>query len=143
MSGDRPCDRLAHTAPPVRHGGRTADCVTVRDVRNGRQVAACVEIAASQMARLGGLIGRDLLEWGSALLIPNCKQVHTFFMRFSIDVIALGPLGEVVGIAHELRPFRVSAYWRRASCVLECPAGTMSDLDVRVGDVLEFGTEGG
>jgi len=78
-----------------------------------------VPVASSFRARLLGLahLGRE--EAGSGLLIPRCRSVHTFGMRFALDVVFLDESGR------ELRRTRLAprrlARDRRAAAVLEIP----------------------
>ncbi|MBS1882536.1 MAG: DUF192 domain-containing protein, partial [Actinobacteria bacterium] len=71
--------------------------------------------------RLLGLALLDRAEAGPGLLIPHCAAVHTFGMRFSLDVYFLGPEDEVLGARHAVPPRRFVSH-RRAAAVLELPA---------------------
>jgi uncharacterized membrane protein (UPF0127 family) len=66
--------------------------------------------------------------------------VHTFFMRFAIDVVFLDRERRIVGISHTLRPWRVAGA-RRAHAALELPAGTAERHGLAIGDVLAVETE--
>jgi uncharacterized protein len=81
-----------------------------------------VPVAVGFGARLLGLtrLGRD--EAGPGLLIPRCSSVHTFGMRFALDLLFLDAEGEVVGARRGLAPRRFAAH-RGAAAVLELPAG--------------------
>lgn len=83
----------------------------------GRQVP----VALGFKARLLGLAGLDRAEAGPGLLIPRCSSVHTFGMRFLLDLYFLDEAGEVIGVRRGVRPRRV-ANCRIASAVLEVPA---------------------
>lgn len=80
-----------------------------------------VPVAIGFRARLLGLAGLDRVEAGAGLLIPRCSSVHTFGMRFSLDLYFLDEAGEVVGVRRGIRARRV-ANCRTASAVLEVPA---------------------
>jgi len=80
-----------------------------------------VPVAIGFRARLLGLAGLDRAEAGHGLLIPRCSSVHTFGMRFSLDLYFLDEAGEVVGVRRGVRPRRI-ANCRTASAVLEVPA---------------------
>jgi uncharacterized membrane protein (UPF0127 family) len=82
-----------------------------------------------------GLLGRRSLPAGKGLLIRPASSVHTFFMRFPIDVVFLDRNGVVVGIRHEVRPWR-AAFARGGRSVLELSAGEAARTGVRVGDQL-------
>ncbi len=98
-----------------------------------------MDTARSLWARTQGLIGRRSLASGSALIIPKCKQVHTVFMRFAIDVIFLDRERKVVGLCSNLQPYRISGYYRSADCTVEIPEGTIEARGIRIGDVLRIG----
>jgi len=99
----------------------------------GVALAMALEIATSFGARSHGLLGRKGLEPGGGMLIDPCPSVHTWFMRFPIDVIFLDGKNRVVGLAHDLKPFRMAGAWR-ATKTLELPAGTIAATGTAVGD---------
>jgi hypothetical protein len=80
-----------------------------------------VPLATGFQARLLGLAGLDVEEAGPGLLIPRCASVHTFGMRFALDLHFVGPDGAVLAIRREVGPRRVCAL-RGAAAVLELPA---------------------
>ncbi|MCS6862466.1 MAG: DUF192 domain-containing protein [Abditibacteriales bacterium] len=98
-------------------------------------VARCV-VAAHPLARVRGLLHRRSLAEDEGLLLTPCNNIHTWFMRFPIDVVFLGAGGEVLRVVHMLPPFRVRACWRRARAVLELPAGRLARTGTDVGDRL-------
>src|SRR5688572_2427569 len=79
-------------------------------------------VADSFRARAPGLAGLRALPPHTALLIPDCPSVHTFGMRFGLDLIWLGDDGRVVDVSASVPPWRmVSRAYARA--VVECRAG--------------------
>jgi uncharacterized membrane protein (UPF0127 family) len=80
-----------------------------------------------------GLLGRRGLEGGEGLLLRPASSVHTFFMRFPIDVVFLGRGGEVLKIATRLRPWRTAAA-RGAKAVVELAPGEAERRDLHLGD---------
>lgn len=80
-----------------------------------------VRVARGPRARLLGLAYLDREEAGAGLLIPRCSSVHTFGMRFPLDLYFLGEHGEVVAV-RRLVPARRLAFCGRARAVLELPA---------------------
>lgn len=110
--------------------------------RTGEPVANRVQAARGPIGRLRGLLGRDGLPLGSALLIDPCNGVHTAGMRFAIDLLFLDRAGRVVRMAHEVPPWRFIPFVRRASRVLELPAGTLVAAEVEVGDVVSIDAVG-
>jgi uncharacterized membrane protein (UPF0127 family) len=91
----------------------------------GAVLASNAEIAHGPWASFLGLMGRRELPSGGALVLPRTRSVHSHFMRFPIDVVFHDRDGTVVGIEHALRPWRFSAYHRRASGAIEMPAGLL------------------
>ncbi len=79
-----------------------------------------VSVAIGFRARLLGLALLDREEAGAGLLIPRCAAVHTFGMRFALDVYFLGPDDEV--LAHRPAPPRRFVAHKGARAVLEIPA---------------------
>jgi len=102
-------------------------------------VVVCEEclVAATPLTRMRGLLGRSSLPSGQGILLRPAASVHTFFMRFSIDVVFLDDELRVVQIAADLRPWRAAGK-RGARAVLELPAGECERRGLRVGDQLRF-----
>jgi uncharacterized membrane protein (UPF0127 family) len=113
--------------------------VILRNPRTGAVLAHRIERAATAMARLRGLLGRQGLEDGQALLIEPCAAIHTFFMRFAIDAAFLSRDLRVVRAISTLKPWRATRLHSRAAMVVELPAGTLQRTGTREGDVLEAG----
>ncbi len=79
-----------------------------------------VAVATGFRSRLLGLSYMDLADAGPGLLIPRCSAVHTFGMRFALDVVFLDGEGRPCSVRRRLPPRRF-AFDRRASAVLELP----------------------
>lgn len=92
-----------------------------------------VALARSPLARLRGLLDRHGLEPGEGLLLRPCNGVHTWGMRFTIDVVFLDAAGVVLRIERSMRPGRMVPWVRRANQALELPAGATAALGLRVG----------
>ncbi|HEX7134629.1 MAG TPA: DUF192 domain-containing protein [Iamia sp.] len=93
-----------------------------------------LEVAATRRARGRGLLGRDGID--GALWLPGVRSVHTFGMRFAIDVAWLDAGGRVRRI-RTLRPRRVSAWLPRAAGVLEAEAGSFARWGLGEGTVVD------
>ena len=104
---------------------------------DGAAVCARCEMAEKTLARMRGLLGRDGLGEGEGMLINPCPSIQTLFMRFPIDVVFLGKDKQIVGISHDVKPWR-SAGARGARAALELPAGTARRLGLETGDVLSI-----
>lgn len=82
-----------------------------------------VLVAAGLPVRLLGLSHLDRERVGPGLLIPRCRSVHTFGMRFALDLVFLDPDGRPCSVRRGVPPRRL-AWDRRASAVLELPANS-------------------
>jgi len=108
----------------------------------GRQLCLA-EVAENPWTRAVGLLGRRELPEGRGLWIRPCKSIHTFFMRFPIDVAYLASDGTVVKTRSRLCPFRLSMGGRQAHSVLELPPGYLERAGVKVGDRLSCSPQEG
>lgn len=100
---------------------------------------ACVcELADGFFSRARGLLGRRGLPAGEGMLIRPCSSVHTFFMRFPVDVVFLDEHLTVLHVVSRLRPFR-AALRRGAHATLELAAGEAERLGVAPGETLGWG----
>lgn len=86
-----------------------------------------VRVACGPWARLLGLAHLDREAVGPGLLIPRCASVHTYGMRFPLDLCFLGGKGEVVSVHRGVAPRRLIAC-RRATAVLELPGGEGGEI---------------
>lgn len=111
--------------------------VEIRRAHDSALVASRCVIAETLSSRMIGLLGRRRLGEGEALWIRPCNSVHTWFMRFAVDVVFLGAKGEVLALAPNLSSFRARVCWPSKS-VLELPAGTIDALGLVPGDRLLF-----
>jgi uncharacterized membrane protein (UPF0127 family) len=104
--------------------------------RTGATVASNVEIADTSATRRRGLLGRDSLPSGSALVITRCNSIHTIGMRFPIDVAFVDTKGRVRKVVHGIGPWRIALSPLAASAI-EFAAGELKD-SVQVGDRIQM-----
>jgi hypothetical protein len=109
----------------------------LHNVRSKRLVATRIETAFDSPTRRRGLLGRDSLGEGAALILAPCNSIHTFFMRFAIDVAFVARDGAVIATCTALpaRRLRISL---RAFAVVELAAGALVLADTRIGDALRL-----
>jgi uncharacterized membrane protein (UPF0127 family) len=81
-------------------------------------------VAVDLPARLLGLSHLDRERAGAGLLIPRCRNVHTFGMRFPLDLVFLDREGRPCAVRRGVPPRRL-VWDRRASAVLELPANSV------------------
>jgi uncharacterized protein len=86
------------------------------------EVIPDVPVATGVRSRLRGLAWRDRSQAPPGLLIPRCSSVHTFGMRFELDVYFLDRSGRILSARRGVPPRRL-LWCRGAAAVLEIPAG--------------------
>jgi uncharacterized membrane protein (UPF0127 family) len=109
-------------------------------VRSGlpsQVIASHVELAVDSESRRRGLLGRDRLDDGAALIIAPCNSIHTFFMRFAIDVVFVARDGRVLKTYAAVGPRRI-AFRFGAFAVVELPAGAIAPSQTRAGDIVQL-----
>jgi uncharacterized membrane protein (UPF0127 family) len=119
--------------PFIRRSG--GDDYELRNVVTGRLIAHTIIPAFESATRRKGLLGCDSLADGAAMIIAPTNAIHTFGMRFPIDVVFVRRNGEVVKIRERVMPWRV-AIAHLAYAVIELPAGTVAHSQLKVGDVV-------
>ena len=117
--------------------GTPSTACALRNASNARIVAGTVELATTRAARRRGLLGRDGLAPGHALLIAPCSSIHTWFMQFPIDVMFARRDGVVVKTYAAIPAWRMAFAWG-AYAVVEFPAGAIARAGVKPGDRLEL-----
>ncbi len=120
-------------SPLLRSGGTS---LALTNARHHGVVARTLLTAFDSKSRRQGLLGRDSLPEGSALIIAPSQAIHTFSMRFAIDVAFVSKDGVVLKVRHAV-PARRIAVALRAFAVIELPAGALEASDTRVGDRLQ------
>ena len=105
------------------------------NARTGVVIADSVVGAFDSATRRRGLLGRDGMPAGEALIIAPSNAIHTFFMRFAIDVAFVARDGRVLKVRARMKPWHLSAAFRAFS-VVEVPAGVFGSSATERGDTL-------
>ena len=108
----------------------------IRNITRCSELAQSAYEAKSFFERLKGLIGKEHFKKGEALIFRNCPSVHTFGMRFSIDLLFTDRYLKILALIHDLKPYAFSPFVVRASFTIELPAGTIIESHTQVGDEL-------
>jgi len=103
--------------------------------RTGTAIVTELEIAVDSATRRKGLLGRDRLADSTGIVIAPTNAVHTFFMRFPIDIVFVTRSGRVVKVRESV-PARRIAIALRAFAVVELAAGCAARQGLRTGDVV-------
>ena len=126
---------MPHFLVPLLKAG-SADGYGLRVRGRDGLLATKLETAFESRTRRRGLLGRDGMEAGSALVIAPCSSVHTVFMRFAIDVAFVARDGRVVKVAAGVAPWRIQIALG-SFAVVEMAGGSGLGA-VQRGDVLEL-----
>lgn len=119
----------------------SAGTFLLRNRRTKRPLATRLDTAFDSPNRRRGLLGRDRLEADTALILAPCAALHTFFMRFPIDVVFVTRSGKVARVVRSLRPWRLSVGWG-AFAAIELAAGVADASGTRRDDLLDVEQHG-
>jgi len=111
--------------------------ITVRNQTRGTILGDAIDMADSSAKRRTGLLKHERLPPGEGLWIVPCESVHTFFMKFAIDLVYLDRQKKVRKVRSAVPPWRASVCLS-AHSILELPAGTIVQSGTAVGDELAF-----
>lgn len=95
-------------------------------IAESNRLLATAEVADTPQSRMTGLLGRDGLPPGHGLILEPCRLIHTFMMRFAIDVVFYDRAHRVTRAVADVRPSRFAWGGLRARATLELPAGTLA-----------------
>lgn len=107
------------------------------NTKNEKVIANEVLHAKSFSSRLKGLMFVEQINNGDGMLIEPCNSIHTFFMKFSLDVVFLDKQNKVVQIRRNMKPWRMTSLIYKAVKTLELPAGKLLD-EIDKGDELRM-----
>ena len=110
--------------------------VTVLKRDNRKMVGHRIECAHTVLTRLIGLLGRNTVNAGEGIWIRPSSGIHSFGMRFPIDVVGLDRNMRVVKLWRNVRPQRLTSLSWKTRSVLELAAGEIDAHSVCVGDTL-------
>jgi len=103
-------------------------------VRDNNVVLASVEVPISMKAKMRGLIGRNKIE--GAMYFEGAKFVHTFGMRFTLDIAFVSSKNEVIRTLR-LKPNRIIFPVIRSAGIIEAAEGAFSEWDLQIGQIVE------
>ena len=116
----------------------TAGPFVVRNRTRGAILASKLQLADTPRARRIGLLKHDKLDAGEGLWIYPTQAIHTFGMKFPIDVVFIDKQMRVRRVYQDLVPYRLTRFVWSARSVLELPSGCLAGTKTEVGDELQF-----
>ena len=109
----------------------------MRNQTRNTVLGGAVDVADSSQKRRTGLLKHTGLEEGEGLWILPCESVHTFFMKFAIDLVYMDKKNKVRKVCRAVPPWRLSACLS-AHSIIELPAGTIERTGTQPGDELSI-----
>lgn len=110
--------------------------MTVKVKNTGELIATNVKGADNPYTRVMGLMFKPNMNGMGGLMLDPCNSIHTFFMRFPIDVVFINKENVVVKVHRSLPPWRMTWLYFKARKTLELPAGSLPE-SVKEGVQLE------
>jgi uncharacterized protein len=110
--------------------------VRIRNLTRNTELGGSIDIADTSERRRTGLLKHSGLALGEGLWMVPCESVHTFFMKFPIDLVYLDKKRTVRKVRHAVRPWRMSACFS-AHSIIELPPGAARASGTVAGDQLE------
>lgn len=108
--------------------------------KNGETICHSMVMAVDTVDRVRGLMFSEKIPGGDGFLIKPCNSVHTFFMRYPLDLIFLDSNFKVVKVLEKVPPWRMTWMYWRATQTLELVGGHLEKtlkVKPQVGDILE------
>ncbi len=99
---------------------------------NNKLIVKDIKIAKSYKTRLIGLLKSKSSD-DCFIYIPDCNLIHTFFMKFAIDIVMLDEKKRVIYIKEKLKPFRVAGCLK-AKDTIELKEGSVEKYKIKKGD---------
>ena len=106
-------------------------------IKNNETLTTHVVRASTFFEKAKGLLGRKEMAKDEVLWLSPCRSVHTFFMKFPIDVIFLNREGRIAALIPHLKPNRMTSIYIFAREALECAEGTIERWGLKKNEILE------
>lgn len=91
-------------------------------------IAVSVSVCDGFFSRLVGALPAGRIPSDRGLLFPDCRQIHTWFMRRAIAVVTFDEEGRILSYHPEIAPFRIMPYESRGFGLLELAPGRLEEL---------------
>jgi len=117
---------------------KPASKLRIVNATRGTVIADRASIAGTSGERRTGLLKHSELLPGDGLWIAPCECIHTFGMKFPIDVVFIDKQMRVRRVYQNLAPYRLTTLVWSAQSVLELPSGSLAATETEIGDELQF-----
>lgn len=112
--------------------------IKIINLTKNQVLAGDVILSTSFLKRLKGLLGYKSLQENQAMILRPANSVHTFFMRFPIDVLFVNRNNMVVKAVSNMEPFRATGIYFNSVFVIELRSGTIKATQTAEGDYLQI-----
>lgn len=99
-------------------------------------IADDVKVAQNFFTRSFGLLLRKSLSENEGLIIKPCCSIHTFFMKFSIDVLFVNSKNQIIALYENVKPYRILPIHLSSRYVIEFPSGSISSKNIENGNLI-------
>ena len=107
-------------------------------LRGDETLAATAWQTTTLFERVKGLLGKDGMDMDETLILNPCHAVHTFFMKFTIDVVFLNSHCQIIALYPDLKPYRATRIHLDATHTIELPAGAITQWNLKKGQHLHI-----
>lgn len=101
-------------------------------------IADDVKVAQNFVTRSIGLLSKKSISESEALIIKPCCSIHTFFMKFAIDVLFVGANGQIVALHENVTPWRILPIHLKSKYVIELASGQIALKNICLGDIISI-----
>jgi uncharacterized protein len=108
--------------------------------KNNLVISDNVKYADTFFLKLKGLLVRNSIDKNECLIILDAKQIHSFFMKFSIDIIFLDKNKRVIALYNDFSPYKLTKIFFNSKYVLELHKGAIKEKNIQINDELVFET---
>lgn len=95
------------------------------------------KVADNFFSRSIGLLSKKTLSESESLVIKPCCSIHTFFMRFDIDVLFVGINGKIIALYENVKPWRILPIHLTSKYVVELAAGSIVNKNISKDDIIK------
>lgn len=101
-----------------------------------RLISDDTKMADDFFSRGIGLLSRKSISENEGLIIKPCCSIHTFFMRFDIDILFVNKKNEIIALYENVKPWKILPIHITSNYVVELPAGKISSQNIYKGDII-------
>ncbi len=101
---------------------------------NNKLIVKNIKLANNYISKLQGLLKCKFAD-DCFIYIPDCNMIHTFFMRFTIDIVMLDNKRKVIYLKRKLKPFKITGCLK-AKDTIELKEDSIDEFDIKIGDFI-------